>query len=74
MLKHFDEIGSARDSMVTHGRDTNGATTYVRLYLYDLSAAPATERGVPTETSGASTALEPRLRCAPPSDRLVRTN
>jgi len=68
MLKHLDEIGSPRDSMVTHGRDTNGAATYVRLYLYDLSVAPAVNARALTEASGESIALEPRLRCAPPSD------
>ena len=69
MLRYLSEIGSPRDSMVAYGRDTNGAPTFVRLYLYDLSGPAASAAGAAPASSGAeSKAIEPRLRCAPPSD------
>jgi hypothetical protein len=69
MLRHLDEMGSARDSMVVTGRDMNGAPTYVRLYLYDLSAPPASRTSAIRESSAAdSDAIDARLRCAPAGD------
>ena len=69
MLAHLESLGSARDSMVSYGRDTDGKTTYVRLYLYDLSRSSApdtTVRAAVTESDTA--AVELRLRCAPASE------
>jgi len=69
MLAHLGAMGMARDSMVAYGRDTNGKTTYVRLYLYDLSRAAASDTVVTRATASASVAtIEPRLQCPPPSE------
>lgn len=69
MLAHLGAMGTARDSMVAYGRDTNGKTTYVRLYLYDLSRAAASDTVVTRATASASVAtIEPRLQCPPPSE------
>jgi hypothetical protein len=69
MLAHLDGLGRERDSMVVHGRDTNGKTTYVRLYLYDLSMSPARDfAGTRAMATTDSATLEPSLRCAPPGE------
>jgi Dolichyl-phosphate-mannose-protein mannosyltransferase len=69
MLAHLGAMGTARDSMVSYGRDTNGKTAYVRLYLYDLSRAAASDTVVTRATASASVAtIEPRLQCPPPSE------
>jgi hypothetical protein len=69
MLAHLDGFGRERDSMVVHGRDTNGKSTYVRLYLYDLSSSPSRDsagaRGLATPDSATP---EPWLQCAPPGE------
>jgi hypothetical protein len=69
MLTHLDGLGRERDSMVVHGRDTNGKTTYVRLYLYDLSTSPSRDpAGTRSIATPDSATLEPSLRCAPPGE------
>jgi hypothetical protein len=69
MLRHLADIGVARDSMVTHGRDTDGHTTSVRLYLYDLSDSGRPSVAHPYVAAlQNSMALVERLRCAPVSE------
>jgi hypothetical protein len=66
MLAHLDGLGRERDSMVVHGRDTNGKTTYVRLYLYDLSTSPSRDSmGTRAIATPDSATLEASPRCAP---------
>lgn len=69
MLAHLNAIGAALDSLVVTGRDTNGQATYVRLYLYDLSASTAIDSTSGRRSDRAGTEpIEPRLQCAPPSE------
>jgi Dolichyl-phosphate-mannose-protein mannosyltransferase len=70
MLGYLGAMGTARDSMVAYGRDTNGNATYVRLYLYDLSRVAATSDSVVTRSTAlaSAAAIEPRLQCAPASE------
>ena len=69
MLAHLGAMGTARDSMVAYGRDTNGKATYVRLYLYDLSASTSIDSSAARRMDAPSAAtIEPRLQCAPPSE------
>ena len=69
MLAHLGAMGTARDSMVSYGRDTNGKATYVRLYLYDLSASTSIDSSAARRMDAPSAeAIEPRLQCPPPSE------
>ena len=69
MLAHLGAMGMARDSMVAYGRDTNGKATYVRLYLYDLSASTSIDSSAARRMDAPSAAtIEPRLQCAPASE------
>jgi hypothetical protein len=66
MLRYLDEIGSARDSMAAYGRDTNGKTTSVRLYLYDLSDSVRLGSAISRNFAIVdSVALDARFQCAP---------
>jgi hypothetical protein len=69
MLEHLGAMGTARDSMVVVGRDTNGNATYVRLYLYDLSGAAAIDSsGARRGEAASAEVIEARLQCAPASE------
>ncbi len=66
MLAHLDSLGVERDSLTVKGRDTSGNATFVRLYLYDLSATPPIDTTVVRAIAGANVpAIEPRLQCPP---------
>ena len=69
MLAYLGARGTARDSMVVVGRDTNGKTTYVRLYLYDLSTSTAIDsRTVHGSEAVSAEVIESRQQCAPMSE------
>jgi len=69
MLHYLDAIGSARDSVVTRGRDVNGNVAPVRLYLYDLSdSAKLRATSAPSYVIAQQAPLESRFSCGPPDE------
>jgi hypothetical protein len=63
ITEYLDEIGTARDSVITTGHDVDGAATRASLYLYDLSDSTRL-RPVANTPVFARPALNPRLLCA----------